>query len=280
VSRRRLLTKLERVTEQPVLLIAASWRPDIATDLDGNAARVVSDALDTIDSDRLTVVLGARGGEAVFADQVARSLRARGISFDLAVPTFVSGVDGLLAIAADRVLIHPHGGVGAYDAGPMQSKFSTLGPHLFDDVPALGGVEYGHDPQLPARLAGGLRERRLSRQLAGRLAGEGVDYDALSHIGLGQDLGLDAEELRAAGFDAETWNEPALWSLWLSVESELGVLEAAEPPYTEADIGMEVEFAPAVGLLGALVETKKRVHRYELDTGSPDPDTGAYAGAS
>ena len=277
MSRRRLIGKLEKVCGGPVLVIGASWRADIATDLDLQAARVVADLLDEVDAKHLTVVYVARGGDVAFADAVARSLRNREVTFDLAVPTLVTGAGSLLALAASRVLIHPHGGVGAHDAGPLSARYTAMTSALFDDIPALGGIRYEHDPSLPARLASGLRERRLARVLAERLAGE-ADFDALSHLRLGDDLGLDADELRAAGFDAQTWDEPALWSLHCALETELGLLAAPAPIYTEADLGDEVEFTPAVGLIAAIIETKTRTMTYELDTGSPDPDTGVFAG--
>lgn len=262
-----------------MLVVAASWRADVATDLDGQAARAVAELLDGLSAAHITVVYVARGGDATFADAVARSIRARGATFDLAVPTLVTGAGALLALAARRILVHPHGGVGAYDAGPLRNRHASMGHALFDDVPALGGIRYEHDPALPTRLAGGMRERRLSRELAQRLVQNEADFDALSHLRLGYELGLDAAQLVAAGFDAQTWDEPALWALFRALEADLGLLQAAEPPYTEADLGDEVEFIPAVGLLGAVVETTKRSMRFELDTGSPDPDTGIYAGA-
>lgn len=277
--RKRLISRLEKRCDTPVLVVGASWRADIATDLDGQAARAVADLLDEVRGDELTIVYVARGGEVGFADAVARSLRAREVRFRLAVPTLVNGAGALLAMAATKILVHPHGAVGAYDAGPMRARHARLQPSIFDDVPALGGIRYEHDVALPARLGAGMRERRLARALAERVAPAEANYDALSHLRLGDSLGLDARELRAAGFDAETWDEPALWSLFRSVEHDLGLLDTPQPRYTEADLGDEVEFAEAMGLLGALVATRDRALRYELDTGSPDPDTGIYAGA-
>lgn len=279
MSRRRLIGKLEKRCDGPVVVIAASWRDDIATDLDIHAARVVAELLDDLDGERFTLVYAARGGDAAFADAVARSLRSRGVTFDLAVPTLITGAGALLALAASKILIHPHGGIGAYDVGPLRSGEARMGARLFDDIPALGGIRYEHDPSLPTRLAAGMRERRLSRELAMRLARDEADFDALSHLRLGYEMGLDAAQLRGAGFDASVYDEPALWALWCALEEELGLLQRPEPAYTEADLGDEVEFAEAVGLLGAVVETKKRSFRFELDTGSPDPDTGIFAGA-
>ena len=279
MSRRRLIGKLEKICGGPVLIAAASWRADIATDLDGAAARAVAELLEAQRGEHLTIVYAARGGDAAFADAVARSLRTRKVSFDLAVPALINGAGSLLALEAARVRLHPHGGVGAYDCGPLRSRHSSMGHALFDDIPALGGIRYEHDPMLPTRLAAGMRERRLSRELAQRLAKDGVDFDALSHLRLGYELGLDAAQLNAAGFNAETWDEPALWALFRSLEADLGLLDTPEPRYVEAELGNEVEFAPAVGRLGAIIETSKRAIPYELDTGSPDPDTGVYTGA-
>lgn len=275
----QLIRALEEVSESAVVVIAASWRADLATDLDAQAARAFSAVLDDASVDHLTLVCSLRGGEVAFADAVARSLRTRGITYDLAVPTLINGVGGLLALQARNVRIHPHGAVGAYDSGPLRIRQASMSPTLFDDVPALGGIRYEHDPSLPTRLAAGMQERRLARELAMRLAGEGVEFDALSHLRLGAELGLDPAQLCAAGFTAETWDEPTLWELFCALEDDLGLLARPTPAYTEADLGDEVEFEPAVGLLTAVIASSSRAMRYEVDTGSPDPDTGVYAGA-
>jgi hypothetical protein len=175
--------------------------------------------------------------------------------------------------------MHHHGGVGAYDAGPLRADDVRLDHHLIDDVPALGGIHYAdNDHTLPARLAAGMRERRLARALGERLA-DGDKLNALSHLRLGTDHGLGADELAEAGFEVEATDDDALWQLYLAAEEALGILSSPAPRYTESDIGTEVEFEPAVGLLGALVESRKSSYDFELDTGRPDPDTGRYAGA-
>ena len=271
---------LEEVCGNRVLVIGASWRRDIATDLDRQAARAAIELVEREDAESWTIIIAAKGGRSEFADMVVRSFRARQVPYDLAVPTMTNVIGAMLALGARKVLVHPHGGVGAIDCGPLVAEHASLNVGLFDDIPALGGISYVHDSTLPARLADGMKERRLSRLLCERIAdGRDVDLGALSHVMLGDNLALGAEQLAAAGLNAETWDEPTLWSLYLALESALGVLETAAPRYTESDLADEVEFAPAEGLLGAIIATRLGELRYELDTGSPDPDTGRYAGA-
>lgn len=273
----RLIKKLERGVDADVIVVAASWRDDIATDLDARAARFAAELVDDV-KHRALLVYMARGGDTAFADHLSRSLAARDISYDLAVPTLVNAAGTLLALRAERILLHPHGGIGAYDAGPLRVRDAMLSARTFDDVPALGGIQYAHDTSLPLRLAGGMRERRLSRAFAQRFAG-GRAVDRLTQLELGDEVGFGAEELAAAGFEAQTWDHAPLWALFGELERQLGVLSVPKPAYTEADLADEVEFEPAVGLTGALVASRARIARYVLDTGSPHPDTGVFAGA-
>lgn len=273
----RLVKKLERAVDAPVLVIGASWRADIATDLDTRAARFAAELVDEI-RDHAVIVYAARGGDTAFADHLTRSLHGRGVSYDLAVPTFVNAAGTLLALRARRLLLHPHGGIGAYDAGPLRGRDVELSAHNFDDVPALGGVRYDHDLTLPLRLAAGMRERRLSLRFAERFAA-GRRVHGLTQLDLGHEVGLGAEELGELGFDAGLCDHAELWRLYREIEQQLGVLVDAKPAYTEADLADEMEFEPATRLTGALIASRLRSARYELDTGSPNPDTGVFAGA-
>lgn len=279
-ARGKLLQKLAEKRGNPVILIGASWRRDTATDLDLDAARAVIALVDELDRpERVSIVLAARGGHVAFADTVSRTFRSLGTELELLVPTLVTGVGGLLALAAAQTFVHPYGGVGAYDAGPLIVDGGALSHDLIDDVPALGGIHYTTDPHLPARLAAGLRERRLARALADRLSGESIDHPHLSQLHLGTSVGLGAAELGEAGIDAQTLDDPDLWALYRATESALGLREPPAPRYTESDLGDEVEFEPAVGLIGALVESAQTSLCFELDTGRPDPDSGRYSGA-
>jgi hypothetical protein len=277
--RQELLADLEETHGGRAMLIAASSREDLATDLDASAARAFIEVFDRLDTpEQLTLVFDARGGRAEFADAVTRVLRASGTRLHLIVPTTSNGVASLLALSADELTIHDYAGLGAYDVGPMRLDAERLDHRLFDDIPALGGIDYAHDPKLPVRLAAGLRERRLCRELARRLASEDVAYDRLSVEHLGDRLALGASELADAGFPAGGTDEELVWKFTLTVEETLGSLEAPPPRYTESDLGDEVEFEPAVGLTVALVESAEHSLTRVLDTGRPHPETGEYQG--
>lgn len=278
--RQDLLEQIQNAYGAPAMLVAASSRDDLATDLDGSAARAFIDVFAPLDSpDELTLVVDARGGRTAFADTVIRTVRATGTSLHVVIPATSTGVSTLLAFAADRVTLHHYAGLGAYDVGPMRVDVEQVDHQLWDDIPALGGIDYEHDPQLPVRLADGLRERRLSRELARRLAASrDLDIDALSVEHLGDRLALGASELVEAGLPAEDSGESLLWEMTLAVEELLGSLETPPPRYTESDLGDEVEFEPAMGLPVALVESVERSLQYVLDTGRPHPKTGRYQG--
>ena len=178
------------------------------------------------------------------------------------------------------MLMHPYGGLGAYDAGPLLPDAGRLDHDLIDFVPALGGVHYqGVDNHLPARLASGVRQRQLCRELSYRTIANDEALAALAAVHLGTSTGLGTEELRALGIEAHAAPQPEIWQLYRAVEDELELRSAPLLAYTESDLGDEVEFEPAVGLPAAFIASSTRSVRFILDTGQIDPDTGNYVGA-
>ena len=287
MSRAKALARLEREFDSALFLVASSWSADRAHDMTADAGRVFLEAARRRQSrgkkfDRATVFVMGRGGHPAFAESVARALRAEYGDYDVIVPTMVNGAFSLIISGAEKIWLHPYAGVGAIDVGPVTQQGHEMDAIVYDDVPAMGGLGAADVEKLAGRLARERHWRRMSRNLAGRIGRDAVDVSlALAVEDLGQELSLEAKDLCTFGFTAETLSGAAaklVWSLYESLEMELGVRRKPSPRYTETDIAGEVEFEAAVGLEAACIETTRDCFSYVLDSGRPDPDTGVYHG--
>ena len=279
-ARKAAIEAVEELRKSRVVVISSSWRHDMRHDLGVDGARAFVEVFEGLERpDILSLFVVTRGGHAHFADQVIRTIRATNTKVEVLVPTFCNGVATLLAMYASGVALHPHGGIGAYDCGPMVADAARLDHDLMDYVPALGGVHYQQsDPYLPARLASGVRERKLARELALRICPDDEVIGGLSHATLGTSTGLGAAELAAMGVDAEIVDEAVLWRLFCELEDVLELRAAPPPAYTESDLADEVEFEPAVQRTSAIIESSGSTLSFTIDTGRPAPDTGEFVG--
>ena len=198
----RYIRKLEKELDCRVMLVASTWRDDIAFDLDETAARRFIDLFDALPHDgEVAVVLWSRGGHVGFADWVVRVLRAKAERVVAVVPTLINGAASMIALSADEIVLHPYGAVGAYDVGPIQYAAPRIDRGNYDDIPALGGLQYDHDPDMPARIAVAANAQRRARQWLDR--NRHMDVAGLTLDELGPDTGLSARQLEAAGFNGQ-----------------------------------------------------------------------------
>lgn len=240
-----LFERLEEALGVPVFVCAASWRPDIAVDLDEAAARVLVDHLEEQAAEEVALVLIGRGGAIGFADLVARvtkRYRAHAV-----VPYLATGAVSLAAISCATLRIGKYGALGAVDVPTFDRRSDNLAVHL-----------------------------HAGRRLLGESTAE------LSFQRLGASTGLDSSELSELGLDArplESRADEAAWALFQAYEQALGLREAPGHRYQESDVGDEVEWEFATGIPGAFVESAAKSTAFLLDTGKPDPDTGRFDGA-
>lgn len=276
-ARKPLIEAVESLRGRRVMIVGASWRKDTAHDLDLVGARAFVDVFEAMGRpSRLSLFIVARGGNPAFADQVIRTTRGAECDVEVIIPSLCNGVATLLAMTASNTVLTVHGGLGAYDAGPLGADTAALDHDLVEYVPALGGLDI--EATLPAQLATGVRQRMLARELARRLSSHEPLLEALSQYGLGPSIGLGAAVLSSVGLETETVSDPALWDLFLAVERALQLRAAPVPAYTESDLADEVEFEPAHGLTTALIESTDLTREFVIDTGRPEPDTGRYVG--
>ncbi|QED25872.1 hypothetical protein FRD01_01045 [Microvenator marinus] len=230
--------------------------------------------------EKAALLLIGQGGHPAFAEGVVRALRAFWPAFDLILVSRTRGVATLLTFKAERVVMHPWASVGAYDAGPILNGPSKLSPSVWDDIPAMQGVET--EEHFASQLARHRHHARLARSLARRWAGDSKALlDSLSEYELGAGLGLGADELEEFGIKAEIAEDPlrsTVWDLYQIYEKELGLLKEPAPRYSPSDIADEVEFEPAEYLSAGIVETTVDDFVYQVDTGRPHPETGALLG--
>ncbi|MEZ4461995.1 MAG: hypothetical protein R3E66_20210 [bacterium] len=276
---RKLLSRLERETQGDVIL--AFWQnvPPHAFDPARSAARALKRcAVASKRNDTVTVALAGRGGLAEFADHGLRALRSVYQRVDVVVCGDVTAAGTLFAIAADSTAISPLGSIGAYDAGPIGAGPNALSPRVFDDVPAMGGIDLASEPGLQGRLAYHRHEARVARNFAERhLVGERRDlFSRLSFHELGDGTALDLRELSEFSFHPASarWDE-----LYHQAEDAFGLpVEGAKQRYSVTGLGDEVEFEPAEDVTVAIFESPRFSTAFVVDSGRPHPDTGNYLG--
>ncbi len=287
----QLLSELADAMGMPVVAVVSGWFGDHVVNLDELAARAFIDVLDGElehhdDTDHIGLFLLGRGGFPAFADGLWRALRGHGLASTAVVPYRIDGAHSLVALSAEERLFHPHGALGAYDRRPLGRVKARLDADVvfgLGEMPALG-ID---DPATIAEIAYERRQAQLAHHVMARMVG-GTDSGvgarierAMNARALGTELGLSAGELERLGLDCQTLADERaalVWQLFEAYEVELELLEPPTPRYTESDVANEVEFVPATGVTGALIEGAHQSLCYELDTGRPDPDTNMLDG--
>lgn len=290
---REHLTALEDTFGVPVILVASRWREERAVDLDRSAARYFLEIFDGLpgEYDRppesIGLFLVGQGGRPEFANTIYRTLKGFDIEYRCFVPGIVSGAYTLLALGAEETVLHPYGGLGAYDAPPARriegrvdlETLAALRPHLHsedadltDDIPRL--AEMAH-----LRM---LARQQLERVVDGTESGAGARVAREMTIDrLGGELALGADELESIGVAARRADEAereVMWRLNGAVEQDLGLRGEVPERYTESELGEEVEFEPATSVPGAIIQSAHQSAIYRLDTGKPDPETSMLHG--
>lgn len=289
------LTALEDTFGVPIILVASRWRKHRAVDLDRRAARILLELFDGLPGDwdrhpdELGLFVVGRGGRPGFANAVYRVLDGFDVDYRCFVPGVVTGTYALLALGADELVLHPYGGVGAYDAPPARElsgrvdleTLAAVRSHIadpdetadFDSLPRLAQLAHIRN----------LSHRQLERVLDGTDGGTGARVAREMTVErLGEELALGATELDNLGVPACRADEAereVMWRLHDAVEDDLNLRGAVPDRYTEGEVGEEVEFERHRSIPGAVIESAYQSAVYELDTGEPDPETSMLQGA-
>lgn len=267
----KLIKKLEKTLKTKLLIVACATRQDIAVDLDELAAKHIRALCE--DDEKYTVVLLGGGGELGFADSVKRTLG----SFDVIVGDRISGSLSLLALCSDKINMSKYAAIGAFDSGLFWQPEATINGFVYDDIPALGGLNTEHDPTMPGRVAQ-LRNFQRRAKIWVEANARTFDLDRLKSVNVGLDTGLSEGQMTDLGFSTTCLHTPQLQELLNVLDEELGNKSIPLPRYSESDLADEVEFEFAAEVPGAILSTSKRSFIYALDTGTPNPDTGQFVG--
>ncbi len=285
------LRALDEHTDGPVVAIASRWRGEHAVDFDRSAVRIFADVLDELRGDgaleTITLFLVGRGGHPSFADGISRLLAGFDIEATCLIPRVVDGAYTLTALAAEHIVVHPYGGLGAFDAPPSRRLAGRLDLETLSALETHGLRNEIDDDQLP-ELAETAHVQHLARRQFDRLfdridtQDESRLAEALGWDRLGRQLALSAPELDELGLPARSASpaeREAMWDLHDAIEATLELRGPRPERYTESEVAEEVEFEPAEWVPGGLIESTDTSIVYELDTGRPDPDTNMFEGA-
>ncbi|MBA2663717.1 MAG: hypothetical protein H0U74_15630 [Bradymonadaceae bacterium] len=262
-----LLAELARQAGMPVIAIAANWQGEYAVDLDAHAARIFYDVLaatiaaEDVRPRELALVVAGQGGYPAFADAIRRAFSGLGICYRVYLPCTVDASLTLICLGATQIVLHPFGGLGPLDAGPLIERSSP-------------------DVELCGHGALQLVQRLLPS------SGHSFDTTKISRlqsvqIGPGTALGeVDLKRLGIKAHTAEAEEQDALWRLYEHVEHVLGLTRRPQERFTPSEQWPdEVEFEPATEMIAALICSTARRAVLELDTGRPDPDMPRLHGA-
>ncbi|GEM_PF-4013466 len=267
----KLIEKLEQALDTNILLIASASRPDIAVDLNELAARYVRGLCQ--EGEKYTILLFGGGGELGFADSIKRSLG----EYEVLIGDRISGSFVLLALCSSKMKMSKHAAIGAFDSGLFWTPPSMIDALVYDDIPALGGLNTEHDPTMPGRVAQVKSFRRRANVWLENNAPE-FDRDALTCFKLGLDTGLSSEQIADLGLSSALFHGNTLREIMKHLDLELGNTALPLSRYSESDLADEVEFEFASEVPGAFISTSKAGFVYLLDTGNPHPDSGRYVG--
>ncbi|MEM1349557.1 MAG: hypothetical protein AAGI01_13425 [Myxococcota bacterium] len=280
----RARAALQSQLERPVVVVAAGWRAEAAVNLDGDAARCLTDVLRAAADNPVLALLG-EGGRVAFADHARRMLRAAGVTALLLERA--RGVFALTALACAHRWFARGAGLGAPDAGPLGRQAGPVDLDVHEALGALGlHAKDAEEHKRHVALGHAWVERAQCRQVLRAIAAsQGWDVDRLLRgagaSGLGRALALDHAELTELGatssaLDAE--HEEAAWALYEALENTLGLRAKPAPRYTESVLGDEVEFEMASEQIGAVMSCDGCAFVFEQDTGRPHPDTNVFMG--
>ncbi len=277
-----IIGELETSLGMPVIVFLSHWQGEYAVDPGEDGGRLLSKVMVEVyrrhgEPRQMALVLLGRGGESCFADQVLRCAEHLDIELDVVVPHRIDGATALLALGADRITLHPGGGIGAVDRGLLV----TGRQRVDSDIQELSGLSLRDLASLPESEKGVItrvaRERlvcRDLRRLARRhIAGDKAQWAMMESLGKGAALGQ--AELQNRGLDVRVAPGPLAEQLDELLEWGIDFMHLFEDPSqrfeVSAEVADEVEFEPATTVPAAVILEAESGYLYELDTGSPDP---------
>lgn len=205
--------------------------------------------------ERLSLVLYARGAASpapeAAQEALDRALRVMALlreyarELEVLLPSDARGEPSLLAVGADRVLLHPLATLGElpgagllvtaqhYQRWAAEAALEGAGAHLLTEHRA---TEHGHRLWVHARLRDALRQLLSARVLPRAESTAQPLYEALDEARAPLSRPLDrrrARELLAlAGEFPEPETESALWELFCAYEHPMGLVQpTAQSPH-------------------------------------------------
>ncbi len=288
----RALRDFEQILARPVIVLAAGWHAPYGVTLDEDAAMRWVNLLATLPDESLppAVFLYARGCTPAFADTVRRALPDVHTTY---VMGRTLGATTSVALRGRELVLLPGAGLGAGDVIVSPQPVGAPDADLFRY--AVAGQDLLDEQPAQRRAALSLARERRQQELAERVLAATLAphfdaasrarvvevVEALSRQRLGRDLGLGLRELVALGLNVR---EPlsgeeraSALALAGACEEKFAMMTRRRTMFSGDALG-EVEFELATGEPGALMATLDRAYYLELDTGSPDPDTGRLMG--
>jgi hypothetical protein len=117
LERRELYRQIEDVRQRPLVSYVTSNRPGADGRMAGDAVHEFALQLQALpaDADALDLLVVSNGGDPTVAWRVVSLIRERVKSFSVLVPAGAFSAATLIALGANRIILHPNGNLGPVD---------------------------------------------------------------------------------------------------------------------------------------------------------------------
>lgn len=277
---------LSKYLGRPVVLVASHWLADRRVDLDEQALPILDAVLPAITNIDMVMVCLGRGGHLAFAD----GLRRRLMVYDHVTTCALDLVNGVMSMAmlmGHGQLYRKQAGLGAYDVGSLGGEPPKWQAHLlpFVDQTIFNLLDREQAERVALRLAHTSYERQQALYFMQTLS-QSIDASedvlkALSFESLGTHQGLDPNALARLKINAKiatSSQQSLLDDIYLACDALLTLRSKPESRFSTVDLIDEVEFDLNSTYPGAIFASSQYCYVYQLDSGSPDPDTGILKG--
>lgn len=284
VQRQKLYDRLEKLRKRPLVVYMTSTRPGVAAAI---ASDVVGEILRQLEAlpagtQSLDLLIVSYGGDPTVAWRVASLIRERVKEFSVLIPQAAFSAATLLALGADKIVMHPNGNLGPTDpqitsrrtlkdGSPQQQTFGSqdLAAFLKFARDEIGLTDQAHLLEVlkqfceqvgPVPIGVAARSSQLSESMGEKLlrlhmTGEAEKQKAHS---ISQHLNrsffhhgypVSRTEAKEIGLEIADGNmnvEKVMWSIWLDLEEEFKLREPFNPlSLLKNDANCQGLFSPA-----------------------------------
>lgn len=294
-----IIEQIEKIRGSRVISYVVSTRRGLSFQIADDAVRVIYDHLDSIGKgqrvEKVDLFIHSFGGAGTVPWKLVNLIREHSNHFEVLVPYKAYSAATLIAIGADKIIMHPMGELGPIDPqvgndfNPITPHGQPIGINVEDVVSYINFVKdlvgITHQDELvqalnsltdkvhPLALGNVYRFYSQSRMMARKLLGLHMDMDQKHVIDEitetltsklffhGHPINrAEARDLKLKVEDPDSKLENLMWSLYLSYEKDLEMNTTFDPRFI---LNSDGSTDKTIKVKGACVESKDRKDVFE-----------------